>query len=128
MRFSKRRNYDVSETSSAITPATVSRAHTDALRIQAFLWWAMALAFAMLIASSSYSADADRGRALYENHCEYCHTSKIHARPNRLPLTKNELRLIIDNWQRQENLPWTSEEVEDVVEYLNVTRYHFAPN
>lgn len=84
--------------------------------------------FALLNASPSYGADPGRGRALYENHCEFCHTSKIHMRPNKLPLTKNELRLMIDDWRRQENLPWTPEEVEDVLEYLNLTRYHFAPD
>jgi hypothetical protein len=85
-----------------------------------------AVVFALLYASSSYGADLDRGRALYENHCQYCHTPKIHSRPNKLPLTKNELRLMIDDWRRQENLPWTPEEVEDVLEYLNVTRYHYS--
>ena len=84
--------------------------------------------FAMLCASPSYGADASRGRALYENHCQYCHTPKIHTRPNKLPATKHEVRLLVDDWRRQANLPWTPEEVEDVVEYLNVTRYHFAPD
>jgi hypothetical protein len=85
-------------------------------------------AFALLYAPASYGADASRGRALYENHCQTCHTSKIHARANKLPLNKHELRLIIDDWRRQINLPWTPEEVDDVLEYLNVTRYHYSLN
>ena len=78
--------------------------------------------------TSAVGADAARGRALYENHCTQCHTPKIHSRANKLPMTKHEVRLIVDDWRRQVNLPWTPEEVEDVVEYLNVTRYKFAPD
>lgn len=93
--------------------------------IRAALCGIAVCAVAILNASSSYGADVSRGRALYENHCQYCHTAKIHTRPNRLPATKNEVRLLVDDWRRQANLPWTPEEVEDVLEYLNVTRYHF---
>ena len=84
-------------------------------------------AAATLYATFSFGADSERGRLLYENHCEVCHTPQIHSRLKRLPLTRNELRLLVDDWRRQTNLPWTPEEVEDVVEYLNVTRYHFPP-
>ena len=78
--------------------------------------------------SSVFAADIARGRALYENHCMFCHTQKIHSRTNSLPMTKNEVRLMVDDWRRQSNLAWTREEVEDVVEYLNVTRYKFPPD
>ena len=84
-------------------------------------------AVTLLYASLSFGADLERGRLLYENHCQVCHTPKIHSRLNRLPITRQELRLLVDDWRRQSNLPWTPEEVEDVVEYLNVTRYHFPP-
>jgi mono/diheme cytochrome c family protein len=89
--------------------------------------WLFALAAALSYASSSHGADAARGRALYENHCQHCHTPKIHSRAKQLPLSKDELRLIVDDWRRQVNLTWTPEETADVVEYLNQTRYRFAP-
>jgi mono/diheme cytochrome c family protein len=89
--------------------------------------WLIALAAALSYASSSHGADAARGRALYENHCQHCHTPKIHSRAKKLPLSKDELRLIVDDWRRQVNLAWTPEETADVVEYLNQTRYRFAP-
>ncbi len=66
-----------------------------------------------------------RGRALYENHCRLCHTLDIHRRPNRLPLNADELRQMVEHWSGQENLRWGREEVEDVVYYLQQTRYHF---
>lgn len=71
--------------------------------------------------------DVERGRALYENHCQVCHTPKVHSRVNRLPINRAELREIVDNWQRQEALGWSTQEVADVVEYLNRTRYGYAP-
>jgi hypothetical protein len=97
-------------------------------RVGAVLCGVALCALATLYASSSHGADAGRGRALYENHCQSCHTPKIHSRAKRLPITKNEVRLLVDDWRRQANLPWTPEEVEDVVEYLNVTRYRYAPD
>lgn len=70
--------------------------------------------------------DAERGRALYENHCQVCHTPRVHSRANRLPVSRAELREIVDNWQRQEALGWSTQDVADVVEYLNRTRYGYA--
>ncbi len=93
--------------------------------MQPATFWLLAIITALPYASSALGADAGRGRALYENHCQQCHTSKIHSRANKLPMTKHEVRLLVDDWRRQANLPWTPEEVEDVVEYLNVTRYKF---
>ena len=76
-------------------------------------------------AKSAEIPDLARGRALYENHCQVCHTPNIHSRPNRLPLNADELRDIVAHWSRQENLRWSPEEVEDVVFYLQQTRYKF---
>jgi mono/diheme cytochrome c family protein len=67
----------------------------------------------------------ERGRALYENHCRVCHTQQVHERPNRLPLDLADLRLIVDNWQKQEGLRWSNQDVEDVVWFLNQTRYRY---
>jgi mono/diheme cytochrome c family protein len=78
-------------------------------------------------ASSAYVPNVDRGRALYQAQCEQCHTPNIHSRPNKLPLTRDELRGIVDQMRRVSSLGWTRDEVEDVVEYLNRTRYRFAP-
>lgn len=70
-------------------------------------------------------ADAERGRALYENHCQGCHSSKIHGRRQRWPADLDHLRNIVGHWQGQQNLRWTREEIEDVVYFLNVTHYNY---
>lgn len=85
----------------------------------------LATVAASALAQSAEPPDLERGRALYENHCRVCHTQQVHGRPNRLPLDLADLRLIVDNWQKQERLRWSEQEVEDVVWFLNQTRYRF---
>lgn len=80
---------------------------------------------AMPSAGVAQLADAERGRALYENHCQVCHTPGIHSRVNRLAITRAEVRDIVENWQKQQALNWSGQEVGDVVEFLNRTRYRF---
>jgi mono/diheme cytochrome c family protein len=67
----------------------------------------------------------ERGRALYENHCQVCHTQKVHTRPNRMILTAAEMREVVDRWQREENLRWSAQDIDDVVHFLGVTLYKF---
>ena len=90
-------------------------------------WLALAAAALPVPSALAQPANAERGRLLYENHCQFCHTPQVHSRPNKLPLTRNEMRGIVDHWQRYQNLGWTEQETEDVVEYLNRTRYRFPP-
>lgn len=71
-------------------------------------------------------ADIERGRALYENHCQACHTPRVHHRADRLPVNQVELRDIVDRWQREEKLRWSEQDISDVVEYLNRTRYGYG--
>jgi cytochrome c551/c552 len=86
--------------------------------------------FALVIGMSAPAvcaqvANAERGQALYENHCVVCHTSRVHTRVNRIAATRAEIRDIVEKWQTQEKLQWGAQEVNDVVEYLNRTRYQF---
>lgn len=73
-------------------------------------------------------ADPERGRVLYENHCVACHTQRVHTRPNRIALTRAEVRAIVDHWQRQQNLIWSEQDTADVVEFLGRTQYKLAPS
>ncbi len=78
-------------------------------------------------AMSPYVPNVERGRALYEQRCEQCHTPRSHTRPIRLPLGRDELRGIVDQMRRLSNLGWTPDEIEDVVEHLDRTYYRFPP-
>ena len=69
--------------------------------------------------------DLERGRALYQNHCVVCHTSKVHRREPPLPITVDELRAIVALWARQEGLRWSRDEIEDVAQYLDRAHYRF---
>ena len=69
--------------------------------------------------------DFERGRALYENNCRTCHTSKVHRRIPQLPVNEDELRQVVLTWVRFEGLQWSGEDVDDVVYYLNRTHYEF---
>lgn len=82
------------------------------------LWMASAVGFAQ-------TPDPARGQALYENHCRVCHTSQVHTRAKRIPVTRVEVRDLVDKWQAQQQLTWSTQDVEDVVEFLNRTQYQF---
>ena len=85
-------------------------------------------ALALLAApAAAQVADAARGRALYENHCIACHTPRIHSRPAKIAITREEVRELVEHWRRQQSLTWSAQETEDVVEYLGRTRYKFPP-
>ncbi|HET7158635.1 MAG TPA: cytochrome c [Burkholderiales bacterium] len=84
----------------------------------------------MLIALETPGADgpdAARGRLLYEQHCISCHAPGIHGRTTRTPLTRDELRMLVDTFRRQANLGWTRQEIDDVVEHLSIMTYRFPP-
>ncbi len=83
--------------------------------------WLVAAGFSValqalpVLSEAAEIPDLERGRALYENHCQVCHTANVHSRPNRIPLNADELRQIVTHWSAQENLRWSTEDVEDVV-------------
>ena len=98
--------------------------------MKAIGWWRAAmpglvLAAATVFAQTPDPADPARGRGLYENHCQVCHTSQVHSRVNRIVISRFELREIVEKWQAQQKLTWSAQDVEDVVEFLNRTRYQF---
>ena len=82
-------------------------------------------ALAIVCQPAALGADAERGRALYENHCVVCHTSKVHRREPRVAANNAQLYKIVDNWQAERGLRWSREETDDVVSYLRLTQYNF---
>ena len=89
--------------------------------------WLVAMPVLLFAAANviAQAPDPVRGQALYENHCQVCHTSKVHARAKRIPMTRADVREIVGKWQVQQRLTWSAQDVGDVVEFLNRTQYHF---
>lgn len=85
-----------------------------------------AMVIGMAAGGAAYAQNIERGRALYENHCQVCHKIDVHGRKNRAAIGIAELREIVDRWQANQKLRWTSEEIEDVVQFLSTTRYFFT--
>ena len=84
------------------------------------------IASLLIVAQPSASgADVARGRALYENHCIVCHTSKVHRREPRVASDPVQLRAIVEKWQVEQGLRWSREDIEDVVGYLTLTYYKY---
>lgn len=67
----------------------------------------------------------DRGRELYELNCIVCHTSKVHHRMPPSAIDREALRYIVKVWVEEQKLRWSPEDIEDVVQYLDRTHYHF---
>jgi cytochrome c2 len=88
--------------------------------------WMLLLGLAAALAASAVRADAERGRLLYENHCQRCHTSVVHVREQRKATTPAALRGWIDRWSADLKLGWTPEDSNDVYQYLN-HRYYRLP-
>jgi mono/diheme cytochrome c family protein len=83
----------------------------------------LALLASVAVSWDAVAQDSERGRRLYENHCRGCHTEQVHGRRNRSALSVAELRAIVDQWQRNQKLRWSREDIDDVVHYLGSTRY-----
>ncbi|HCU53116.1 MAG TPA: hypothetical protein DIC36_02140 [Gammaproteobacteria bacterium] len=71
------------------------------------------------------TADIQRGRLLYENHCQACHTSVVHVREQRKAKSSAELRAFILRWSGELKLKWSDEELADVYRHLNNLHYKF---
>jgi mono/diheme cytochrome c family protein len=80
-----------------------------------------------LVAQAQATPGASRGELLYRNHCIACHSTSVHWRDRRLVTDFGTLIAQVGRWERNAGLGWTSEEILDVVQYLNATIYRF-PN
>lgn len=68
-----------------------------------------------------------RGQMLYENHCTRCHASVLHVRENRRAVSLKVLEGWVRRWSGEEKLPWSEEEIVEIVDYLNQRYYKFPP-
>ena len=65
------------------------------------------------------TADADRGRLLYDTACVQCHTTQAHWREKRLVRSWPDLVHQVTRWQAIAGQNWRTEDVHDVAAYLN---------
>ncbi len=91
-----------------------------------FLLLAVLLQAAPPLSAQSPSISApSRGELLYTTHCIACHTTQVHWRDRRLVTDFASLVAQVGRWQKNSGLDWSSEEILDVVRYLNTTIYRF---
>ena len=68
----------------------------------------------------------DRGEALYKNHCEECHEALAHTRKGSRINSMGDIRSWVASWSVHSKLGWSSEDVEDVANFLNNKFYHLT--
>lgn len=83
------------------------------------------LIVALLLASPAFAQDPERGRELYDTHCGDCHYIRVHERDRSRSLVHSiaELREQVTRYAAQTKHPFTSEDIEDLVAYLNQSYY-----
>jgi mono/diheme cytochrome c family protein len=93
------------------------------------LFWAVAMLPLVLPGTSTGQGemDFDRGRALYENHCQSCHEALAHTREGRSVTTVEGLRARVASWSLHSGLDWSPEEIDEVARFLNRRFYQLTP-
>lgn len=86
--------------------------------------WPAALALALAVVPVA-AQDAQRGKALYENHCLTCHYERIHKRDPARSLIRSLAMLRAEVLLRagQADRRFTVEDIDDIAEYLNRSHY-----
>lgn len=86
----------------------------------------------MLPYAPTFGADAAAGQTLHQQHCIACHEritdgapASLYTRDNRLVTSLDGLRAQVRRCEQNLELRWFDEDVDNVVDYLNQTYYHF---
>lgn len=77
-------------------------------------------------ASRVSAVNFERGRQLYENHCQACHSDLLHTDKVRKVKTLTDLNQRVAAWAAHAGEDWRTAEVNDVTLYLDRTFYHFS--
>jgi mono/diheme cytochrome c family protein len=83
-------------------------------------------ALLVLAATPVAAQDSPRGQLLYETHCGTCHYERVHQRTRSDVKDIADLRDTVARWASQTKHPFTVEEIEEVVQYLNRSHYRFG--
>lgn len=84
------------------------------------------LLLTLLAAAPAAAQDFDRGRTLYQTYCGGCHYERIHQRARTEIKDMADLRDMAARWSKQTTYRFSLDELEDVVEYLNVSHYRIG--
>jgi mono/diheme cytochrome c family protein len=84
-----------------------------------------AIALLLMLAAPAWAQDAQRGKALYDIHCVTCHYDRIHKRDPSRSLIRSLAQLRVEVAQRavQTGQRFTTEDLDDIAEFLNRTYY-----
>ena len=91
-----------------------------------FLATAINIAVISAVNTPLSADDFKRGEALYENHCKECHEGLAHTRHGSKINSIDDLRSWVASWSVHSRLDWSSEDIEDVSDYLNSRFYHLS--
>lgn len=79
----------------------------------------------VLSLGSLQAADINNGDDLHFTNCTGCHDESVYTRDNRRVKNLQRLGTQVRFCKDTLELTWFEDEVEDVIEYLNKTYYHF---
>lgn len=88
---------------------------------------AAVLATWLSVAMAATAEEFNRGQALYENHCQFCHANWAHSREGRVVTSYVGLRIRVKSWSEHSGLAWSDEDIDAVTRYLN-QRFYRLPN
>jgi mono/diheme cytochrome c family protein len=71
--------------------------------------------------------DLERGKLLYETHCNECHYERVHERTRTNVKDLADLRDTVWRWSRKTTRrSFSLDELNDIAEYLNASHYRFG--
>ncbi len=84
-----------------------------------------AVAVIVLYLNSAQAADIGNGDDLHFENCTGCHDASVYTREDRRVKSLSQLGTRVRFCKDAIGLTWFDDEVDDVIEYLNKTYYHF---
>jgi mono/diheme cytochrome c family protein len=87
---------------------------------------ALLVTAAFALSGAALAAEPNRGRDLYELHCQGCHAESVHARAKRVAKSFDDVRGWVARWNASLSLGWSSEEIDEVALHLNTRYYRYS--